>query len=137
MASKRPFAEGIPGTPGVGGPDYQLTVLLAAGIREQLQLAEAFILRGDMARKVQAISEACALLGDLKRALASDTSGEIAAVLEALCGHVQHRLFEAGLCNDAGPLRDVFSLLSEIVARLQDEAEPAARETVRPAVMSH
>lgn len=93
---------------------HQLIALMLSGARERARLAIACLDRGDLPRKAQAISEACAIIGGLNGALNHDAGGEIAGGLQSLYDYAQRRLLAANADNDPGPLHEVDGLLEEI-----------------------
>lgn len=93
---------------------HRLVALMLAGIRERLQLATACIDKGDIARKGQAINEACMIIGELDGSLDHKAGGDIAAGLSALYAYAQRRLVEANLHNDPDRLKEVDGLIAEI-----------------------
>ena len=93
---------------------HRLISLMLSGARERARLAEACLARGDIARKAQAICDACSIIGGLNGALDLEAGGEIAGGLQALYDYAQRRLVEANARNDAEPLREVDQLLGEI-----------------------
>ncbi|MFL6592808.1 MAG: flagellar export chaperone FliS [Luteimonas sp.] len=93
---------------------HRLISLMLSGARERARLAEACLARGDIARKAQAICDACSIIGGLNGALDLEAGGEIAGGLQALYDYAQRRLVEANARNDADALREVDQLLGEI-----------------------
>jgi len=93
---------------------HRLIALMLSGARERAQLAQACLARGDIARKSQAIGDACSIISGLNGALDLEAGGEIASGLQALYDYAQRRLVEANARNDAEPLREVDQLLGEI-----------------------
>ncbi|WP_101927729.1 MULTISPECIES: flagellar export chaperone FliS [Luteimonas] len=93
---------------------HKLVALLLAGACERLRLAEAFLERGDPARKGKALGEACAIIGHLNGSLDHEAGGEVAGNLSSLYDYVLRRLTEANLHNDASALRECLELLGEI-----------------------
>jgi len=93
---------------------HKLVSLLLAGACERLRLAEACVVRGDLARKGKAIGEVCAIIGHLNGSLDHEAGGEIAGSLSSLYDYVQARLIEANLHNDESALRESLELLGEI-----------------------
>ena len=95
---------------------HRLVALLLSGACERLRLAEACVVRGDLARKGKAIGEVCAIIGHLNGSLDHEAGGEIAGNLSALYDFVIQRLTEANLNNDANALRESLSVMSDIEA---------------------
>jgi flagellar protein FliS len=93
---------------------HRLVALLLSGACERLRLAEACVVRGDLARKGKAIGEVSAIIGHLNGSLDHEAGGEIAGSLSALYDYVQTRLIEANLHNDPAPLHESLELLGEI-----------------------
>ena len=98
----------------------KLVALLLSGACERLRLAEACVVRGDLARKGKAIGEVSAIIGHLNGSLDHEAGGEIAGSLSALYDYVQTRLIDANLHNDAAALRESLDLLGEIIRRRPD-----------------
>ena len=95
---------------------HRLVALLLSGACERLRLAEACVVRGDLARKGKAIGEVSAIIGHLNGSLDHEAGGEIAGNLSALYDFVIQRLTEANLNNDANALRESLSVMSDIEA---------------------
>ena len=93
---------------------HRLVALLLAGACERLRLADACVMRGDLARQGKAIGEVSAIIGHLNGSLDHEAGGEIAGSLSALYDYVQTRLIEANLHNDPAALRESLDLLGEI-----------------------
>ncbi|WP_240125287.1 flagellar export chaperone FliS [Thermomonas alba] len=104
---------------------HRLVALLLAGLRERLQLALACLEKGDLARKGQAIGEACRIIAELDGSLDHAAGGEVAAGLAALYDYAQRRLLDANLHNDPTPLQEVDGLIAEIESAWR-AIEPAA-----------
>ncbi|MEJ1098761.1 MULTISPECIES: flagellar export chaperone FliS [unclassified Pseudoxanthomonas] len=93
---------------------HRLVALLLAGACDRIRLAEACVIRGDLARKGKAIGEVCAIIGHLHGSLDHEAGGEIASSLSSLYDYLQGRLIEANLNNDESALREALELLGEI-----------------------
>lgn len=93
---------------------HRLVSLMLAGVRERLGLAAACMENGDAARKGQAISEACMIIGQLDGSLDHSAGGEIADGLAALYDYSQRRLTEANANNDIAVVREVDGLMADI-----------------------
>ncbi len=93
---------------------HRLIALMFSNTRNRLRLAQACMERGDMARKGQAIGDACQIIGGLDGALDHAAGGEIAAGLAALYEYAQRRLVEANATNDAAIMAEIDSLIGEI-----------------------
>jgi flagellar secretion chaperone FliS len=93
---------------------HRLVALLLAGACDRIRLAEACVVRGDLARKGKAIGEVCAIIGHLHGSLDHEAGGEIASSLSSLYDYLQARLIEANLNNDESALREALELLGEI-----------------------
>lgn len=93
---------------------HRLVALLLSGACDRIRLAEACVVRGDLARKGKAIGEVCAIIGHLNGSLDHEAGGEIAGSLSALYDYLQARLIEANLHNDESALREALELLGEI-----------------------
>ncbi len=93
---------------------HRLVALLLSGACDRIRLAQACIVRGDLARKGKAIGEACAIIGHLNGSLDHEAGGDIAGSLAALYDYLQTRLTESNLHNDESALRESLELLSEI-----------------------
>jgi len=98
----------------MGADPHKLVSLLLAGACERLRLAEACVVRGDLARKGKAIGEVCAIIGHLNGSLDHEAGGEIAGSLSSLYDYVQARLIEANLQSSESALRESLELLGEI-----------------------
>ena len=95
---------------------HRLISLMLAGVRERARLAVACMQRRDIARKVQAIDEACTIIDGLNGALDLKAGGEIAANLSGIYEYAQQRLIVGNATNDPAPLQEVDALLGEIEA---------------------
>lgn len=93
---------------------HQLIALLLNGARERIRLADACLARGDIPRKAQAISDACAIISSLNGSLDHAAGGDIAGNLEALYDYSMRRLVQANADNSAAPLQEIHALLGDI-----------------------
>lgn len=93
---------------------HRLIALMLGGVRERARLAIACMQRRDVARKVQAIDEACTIIDGLNGALDMQAGGDIAQNLSGIYEYAQQRLMLGNATNDPAPLHEVDVLLGEI-----------------------
>lgn len=93
---------------------HQLVAQLLAGALERIRLARTLTLRGERARKAEAIRGAAAIVDALRLALDQRRGGQIATQLDALYEYVGRRLVEANAGDDVGLLEECEGLLSSI-----------------------
>ena len=93
---------------------HQLIAQLLAGALERIRLARTLAVRGERARKAEAIRGAAAIVDALRLALDQRRGGEIAERLDALYEYVGRRLVEANAGDDASLLEECEGLLARI-----------------------
>jgi flagellar protein FliS len=93
---------------------HQMIAQLLAGLLERIRLAHTLALRGERARKGDAIRAASAIVDALRLALDPGSGGAIAERLDALYEYVGLRLVEANAGDDAALLDECEGLIRSI-----------------------
>ncbi len=93
---------------------HRLVQMLLEGVLGKLAVVKGLMMRNDIARKGEVISQAMAIVASLKASLNKEAGGEIAANLNDLYEYIDHRLAQANIKNDVEIINEVASLLGEI-----------------------
>jgi flagellar protein FliS len=93
---------------------HQLIAQLLGGTLERIRLARALIVRGERARKAEAIRSAAAIVDGLRMSLDRSNGGAIAERLDALYEYIGQRLLEANATDDVARLDECERLLGTI-----------------------
>jgi flagellar protein FliS len=100
---------------GVANADpHGLVLMLLDGCAERLATAVGCIERRDIARKAKLLHSCVTLLAELRGSLNRAEGGPLAENLSNLYDYMMRQLLMANATSDAGPAREVLSLLNEI-----------------------
>ena len=95
---------------------HQLISMLMAGALDRMASARGAIIRGEISRKGELLSEIIAIIDSLRASLDHSRGGEISTNLTLLYDYIEQCLLRANLDSDVEPLDEVSSLLAEIKA---------------------
>ncbi|RLA18968.1 MAG: flagellar export chaperone FliS [Gammaproteobacteria bacterium] len=95
---------------------HQLISMLMAGALDRMASARGAIIRGEISRKGELLSEIIAIIDSLRASLDHSRGGEISTNLTSLYDYIEQCLLRANLDSDVEPLDEVSSLLAEIKA---------------------
>lgn len=99
----------------VAANPHQLIVMLFDGAIKSCNAALPLIEGKAFAQKGEMLSKAIMIIeSGLRASLDKNAGGEIASRLDALYDYMSNRLFFANLHNDAQPVTEVISLLTEL-----------------------
>jgi flagellar secretion chaperone FliS len=96
---------------------HQLVLMLMDGAAERLNIARGCLerkQRGDLARKVQLLSQCMSIIGELRGSLNLSQGGPLAQNLNELYEYMQRQLLRANAENNVDHVIEVASLLGEI-----------------------
>jgi flagellar secretion chaperone FliS len=93
---------------------HHLITMLFNGAQESLAKAAGAIERKDIGLRTLQLNKATDIVMNLKGTLNHDAGGEVAANLDRLYDYMVRCLYEANRDNDAGKVREVRDLLSQV-----------------------
>ena len=103
---------------------HKLIGMLLSGVVDRLASAKGYILRGERAPKLQAISSAVAIIEHLRLRLDMNAGGEIARNLASLYDYAVKRLLKANAGDDPTLVEEVIGIMREL--KVGWEAMPQA-----------
>jgi flagellar protein FliS len=118
---------------GVAGSDpHGLVMMLLDACVERLSIASSCIERRETVRMAKLLHSCVTILAELRGSLNLAAGGPLAANLSNLYDYMMRRLLLANAGRDAGPVKEVLSLLNEIRTAWA-AIGPQVRATAAPA----
>ena len=93
---------------------HRLVLMLLEGALGKIAVAKGLMVREDIAKKGEVISQAVSIVSGLRSSLDLSAGGELATNLDNIYEYSERRLLEANLKNDVTLLDEVSRLLHEI-----------------------
>ena len=93
---------------------HRLVLMLLEGALGKIAVAKGLMVREDIAKKGEVISQAVSIVSGLRSSLDLSAGGELATNLDNIYEYSERRLLEANLKNDVTLLDEVSKLLHEI-----------------------
>lgn len=95
---------------------HRLVLMLLEGALGKIAAVKGLMLRGDIAKKGELISQAISIIVGLRSSLNKNAGGEIAENLDRLYEYIEAQLLQANIKNDVSILDEVTGLLKEVKA---------------------
>ena len=119
---------------GVANADpHGLVLMLMDACAERLNTACGCVERGEIVRKAKLLHSCVTLIAELRGSLNLTEGGPLAENLSNLYDYMMRQLLLANVNSDAGPIKEVLSLLNdirsawaEIGSQVRNVAQPAA-----------